>query len=352
MRKKTNYFLTGIAFVACALSAYAQTSVATIPEGMISFNVPGGETTYLSFPLSNNLTYTGAVSAVTSTTISVDDSPAPWNAGALASAAAPYFVKFLSGNETGRILLITANTSSTLTLDVTDHSPQTVYLTASGFSVSAGDTFEIFPADTLASVFGDNSAQNPLVFQGSTSVFSADCVSTYNPTLMCWQAYYFNTTAGYWQLVGATGNANNTILYPFGAVAITRPFGETTTTFALTGRVTEVSPLIKTPGGSTTVFGSTGCASDMTLSQLQLGSNWTKGTSPITADTLSVWNPTLCCFDCYYQTPDSTWHNCSNSTTDQSNFVLAAGTAVSIVQHASVAGENSFLSTAMPYSLE
>jgi uncharacterized protein (TIGR02597 family) len=352
MPKKIIYFLAGIALVTSPISADAQNSVATIPEGMITFNIPKGATSYLSLPLTNNLTYTGVVSAVTSNNITVADSPAPWTAGGLATASAPYFVKFLTGSETGRTLLITSNIGSSLTLNVTDASSQTVNLTTSGFSVAAGDTFEVFPADTLASVFGDNSAQNPLVLQGSTKVFTADSVSIYNPSLMRWQAFYFNTTSACWQLNGSTVSANNTILYPFAALAITRRVNEADASFVLTGRVTEVSPLIKTTGNNAVVYNSTGSAADMTLSQIQFGSNWTTGTSAMTADTVSVWDAALNRFDTYYQTSDSTWRKSGNASTDQSNLVVAAGSAIAVLQRSTVSGEASFLSSAMPYSLE
>ena len=50
-------------------------SVAAIPQGMITFAIPHGSISYLSLPLTNNPTYTGSVSAMTSTTISVGDWP-------------------------------------------------------------------------------------------------------------------------------------------------------------------------------------------------------------------------------------------------------------------------------------
>jgi hypothetical protein len=101
MRKTILYFLTGLTLATCMLSAEAQNSVATIPEGMITIPLAQGTTSYLSLPLSNNLTYAGVVSAVTSTSISVADSPSPWSVGELATPSSPYFVKFLTGSEAG-----------------------------------------------------------------------------------------------------------------------------------------------------------------------------------------------------------------------------------------------------------
>ena len=83
------------------------------------------------------------------------------------------------------------------------------------------------------------------------------------------------------------------------------------------------------------VYASTGYATDITLSQLQYGSNWVTGTSAFTADTISIWNPSLSRFNTYYQMPDSTWRLSSNPNLDQSNVVLAAGGSICIMQRAS-----------------
>jgi hypothetical protein len=388
-------------------------------------------TSYFSLPLTSDPSYTGFVAAVTADnkgsysiiSVAVDaNNPAPWTAGSLATAAAPYFVKILSGQEIGRIMKVTANTTSSLTLDVTDNSSQTVGLTTSGFSVTpgavgVGDTFEIFSADTLGSVFGENttqaatwtgttmtvtlSAANPaimvgatvtgtgiatgttvtaisgtsltlsaatttsesgvtltfsgLLLNGSSSLFTADTVSIYNPALFRWQTYFFNTASGvgYWELSGTTTNANNTILYPYGALTITRRPNEAATAIAVTGRVAEVPIITKTTGNNAIVYGSTDYPADLTLSQLQLGANWNKGSSVFTADTISIWDAALLRFDTYYQLSDSTWRKSGNSSTDQSSFVIPTGSAIGLLKRGTVSGAASFLPTVstLPYSL-
>ncbi|HEV3272921.1 MAG TPA: TIGR02597 family protein [Candidatus Methylacidiphilales bacterium] len=352
MHKKIIYLLTGMALALGALSARAQTAtVATIPEGMMLFTLTGGTTNYLSLPLTNNVTYTSSVSAVTGNTISVADTPAPFTTS-LTAPGSPYFVKFLSGSETGRVMLITANTDDSLTLDTTDNSNQTVSLTTSGFSVAVGDTFEIFPGDTLASMFGTNTTQNPLLLHGSTSTLTADTVSIYVPALFHWQSYYFNTTSGCWEMGHSSANANNTILYPYGTLAVNRRLNETTaTTLVLTGRVAEVPILTKTTGSNSVVYGSTGYPADTTLSQFQLGPSWVTGTSVLTADTVSIWDSALDRFNTYYQEPDSTWRSSTDATTDQSNLVISGGNSVAFMQRAAVSGAPSFLTSSLPYSL-
>jgi uncharacterized protein (TIGR02597 family) len=204
MRKKIFYFLTGIILATGSSSAEAQDSVASVPQGMITFTLPSGSTSYLSLPLTNNSTYTSAVTAITANTINVGDAPAPFTTS-LASAASPYFVKFLSGNEMGRVMLITANTASTLTLDTTDHiSGSPVFLTTTGFNVQAGDTFEVFPGDTLTSVFGAGTTQRPLLLTGGTSAGTADTISFFTVSGAPTATYFFNTADGYWEQPGTT----------------------------------------------------------------------------------------------------------------------------------------------------
>jgi uncharacterized protein (TIGR02597 family) len=346
MRKKLLTFLTG--FALATVSAHATSaSVATIPSGMITFTLTHGTTSYLSLPLTNVETYTSSVTAVTSNTISVGDAPAPF-----VTNLAPYFVKFLSGSESGRVVLITANTTSTLTLDTTDHATGSpVLLNATGFSVQAGDTFEIFPGDTLASVFGAQTTQSPLVLTGGANVVTADTVSLFTSANAPAVTYYFNTTAGNWEQYGATANANNTIIYPYSAFAVTRRFSNGDTVLVRGGRVTPVAEQTKLLSDGT-VYTSTHYATDIKLSSLQFGSNWVMGSSVVTADTLSVWNPASGQFDTYYQKPDTTWRKYPDAVTDQSNFAISAGTVTTIAKREVVTGSATFLQSPLPYSLD
>jgi hypothetical protein len=135
------------------------------------------------------------------------------------------------------------------------------------------------------------------------------------------------------------------------ALRIRRRINEATVSLVLVGRVTEVPTVTKTTGNNSIVYVSTGYAENLTFSQLQFGSNWIKGTSATTANTIGVWDAATGVFDTYYQKPDSTWRKSTDANTDQSNFVLTAGTAISILQRGTVSGANSFLSTPLPYSL-
>jgi hypothetical protein len=165
------------------------------------------------------------------------------------------------------------------------------------------------------------------------------------------KTYYFNSVAGFWELTGSVANANNTIIYPYSAFTVTRRASHGDTTLVLLGRVTPVSASTKTVSRAA-VYTSSHYASDIMLSQLKFGSNWQTGLSAQTADTLSVWNSVEGRFDIYYQKPDSTWRKYGDTTTDQSSFIIPAGTVTAIQKRSLVVGAQAFLVSAMPYSLE
>jgi uncharacterized protein (TIGR02597 family) len=351
MRKKMFYFLGGIALATGMISADANITVATVPEGMIAFAIPHGKTTYLSLPLTNTPTYTSVVTAVTTNTISVDDTPPPFTSN-LATPAVPYFVKFLSGKESGRVLLITSNTSGSLALDTTDHvSGSAIALTTTSCNVQAGDAFEIFRGDTLASVFGDGTAHNPLLLTGGRTASAADAISLFTTAGVTNAVYFFNTAVGYWEQNGDKGSANNTIIYPYSAFIVASRSSHPDATLVLAGRVSEV-PAETRMISNGTVYSSSHYATDIKLSQLQFGSNWTTGATANVADTLSVWNDTLGRFDIFYQKPDLTWRKSTDAATDQSNYTIAAGAVTTIAKRGMVSGAASFLASSMPYSLD
>jgi len=352
MRNKFIFFLASATALGQALVC-AATSVAvnSLPQGMVTLTAPKGTTTYLSLTLSSSVIYSGTVGTVSPNTITVTNTANPFRLS-LATAGSPYFVKFLTGNEKGRLLLITANGTNSLTLDTTDDSTQQVSLLTTGFSVAPGDAFEIFAGDTISSIFGGNSPQNPLSLAGASSFAAADWVNVYNSATSSWQSYFYNTTEGYWVLEGSTTNANNTVLYPYHGLSITRHSNsEPSANFVLTGRVAEVPVMTKTTGGNSVVYASTGYAVNMKLSQLNFGANWIRSFSTSSADIVSIWNSTTRNFLSYYQLPDSSWRQTGQPSVDQSNLVIPAGSCIGIELHTSVSGAASYLHSAMPYSL-
>jgi len=364
-----SYFFALIALALSVVSVQAQTSLNTTPLGMIAFPLAPNATTYMSLPLEANPVYTGAVSAIstvvatTADTISVADTPSPWTAGQL-TGSQPYFVKILSGAETGRIMRVTANTTNSVSLDTTDHTSQVTPIQntpASSFDIQTGDTFEIFPAATLGSLFGTQAPLQSVV--GNTNVSSADTISVFTTLLAPSPSFFFDTGRGYWRQYPSTANANNSPIYPYSTLAITRrpANGTTTVSFPVMGCVTNVALLIKTISLQT-LYTSTQYPANIELSQLQLGANWTQGTSISNSDILGVYNSSEGRFDSYYQianpvSPDSGWRKYPNKTTDAGTFVIPAGSAVYIAkQNGSngqpVSGAASYLQPPLPYTIQ
>ena len=327
----------------------------TTPVGAMTYSFPATTSltsSYISVPLTDSTVYSGAVQSFTSTTLTF--SGTPFTAGAFAQAGSPYFVRFQSGVQAGRILLVTANTANTVTLDVTDNSGQTTNQDASGFSVAANDTVQIFPGDTLASFFGTavdvNGYLTTVALKGGSGVLQADTVSIYNRIYARQDAYFFSTTLGYWRSTASTANQNSTILYPNTSFGISRRSGRPALSFTVLGDVPSVTPKIKTPGGSQAVYGSNPYPVDMTLGTLSL-TNWTKSNSVLSADTINIYNPTLAKMDTYYQKLDGTWRKSGDAVTDRSSLSIPAGSFLGFLKRGSVSGATSFLSSPLPYSL-
>lgn len=338
--------------VGAMFSGYGQ--IYTPPVGVMTYTIPATgaaqtTTTYISVPLINQAFQSALVTAVSDNTLTVGSSS--WTPGAFAVAGSPFFVKVASGQQAGRFLLVTANTANTLTVDTSDHSSQTTPLNGAGFAIQANDRIQLIAGDTLASFFGDGTANNPLQLVGAASPFAADTVSVYNSILGRVDAYYFNTTQSAWNASGSTVSQNSVVLYPDMAVGITRRPNRPQLTFTLTGDVPEVPPLTKTTGGNTSViYACTRYPVDMALSSFNIA-NWTKSDSAFTADTIGIWNAALGRWDGYYQLANSQWRKAGDAVTNQSAVVIPAGAGIQILKRAAVSGQASFLAAAMPYTI-
>lgn len=338
------------AILAVASLAMADTTVTTDPVGYMTYSFPATTSvtsSYLSVPLTNAPIYSGAVASFTSTTVTFADTP--FTAGALAQSGSPYFLRFQSGTQVGRSVLVTANTANSVTVDVTNNSSQTTNLDTSGFSVAAGDLVQIFSGDTLASFFGDNTTGNPLLIVGAAGPLSADTVGIYNKNLAKQDGYYFSTSLGYWRSNASTENKNGVVLYPDATFCLTRRSGRAALSFTVVGDVPAVAPKIKTIGSNQFIYGVNPYPVDMTLGTLNL-SNWTKSNSALSADTISFYNSALAKTEAYYQKLDGTWRKVGNTITDQSSFPIPAGSLLGILKRGAVSGSTSFISSALPYT--
>jgi uncharacterized protein (TIGR02597 family) len=342
--------LTAVLSFGLGSRAFAQ-SVSTTPVGAMTYTFPATTqttTTYISIPLTNPAVYSGQVASLTANTITF--SGTPFVAGELAQAGSPFFVRIAAGPQAGRTMLVTANTTNTITVDTTDNSSQTTALDTSGWALAAGNKVDVIVGDTLASVFGDNTAGSPLLFVGGSSILSVDTVSVYNKSTATSVVYYFNTTNGYWRTSGDATNRNGVVLYPETAIAVSRKSGRSATSLVLTGEVPTVSPLTKVTGGTTTIYTLSRYPIDRAIGSV-VPSNWVKSNSILSADTIGIYNPSIGKFDIYYQRLDDVWVKSGAGLTDQSSTIIPAGSGFTLTKRGAVSASTSYIVTSLPYSL-
>jgi uncharacterized protein (TIGR02597 family) len=360
----------------------ATLSFVTASEGAMTYTFTSAQSTYFSLPLTDDPIYSDVVAQVStsqgstfSDTISVGNSTAfdaanTTTVEALEQPASriPYYVKFLSGAQAGRVLLIIANTATTLTLDLTDHTGSSpVALNgnttsqATGlplFNVAVGDAFEVIPGRTLATMFGGvvNGTTYPLVVTGNTSLNLrlADTISFPTTSTGPRTAYFFNAvsvTAGHWQEVNTTNTspngADDTPVYPNSPLSITVRSSSPNVTLVLSGRSAEVPMLAKAPADS--VFSSSTSAADIVLGNLTLGSNWAQNNFLRNADTLGVYagsgNPPP--LSSYYQNGSGAWLNVATGA-PASAATIPAGSVLILTQRGSVSGPATYLQFPTP----
>lgn len=209
--------------------AFGQTAYTT-PVGYVALGdttvgqpaVKANTDVAISLPLNRPTEYAGAVSATTSTTITLAGTPAftanQWAPG----AATPYLVTIKSGTENGFIGLITSNTVDTLTVTA---------VTAGSLvapNVAAGDTVQISKAWTLSAFLPVGSVPNGtrlLVYNGTSSGVNLAPNTTYS----------YNSTTTNWT-VGPT-ISNNVILYPGESYVLRSPAALSIATLVVSGEV-------------------------------------------------------------------------------------------------------------------
>ena len=350
MKIRTSFLPPLLAILASPL-AIGQHSATTVPVGVVNYTLPATSqltNNFLAVPLLPQPVFSGRVSAFDANFVEVTGTP--FTDGDLSQPDSPFFLKITDGAQAGRMVLITGNTSNRLYVDTSDNSAQVTPLNSSSFSIAVGDPIQVVPGDTLASFFGDNTADNPIIIVGASSPLSADTVGIYNRTTSRHDIFYFSTSLGHWRTTSSTVNRNNTILFPESSFILTRRAGRPALTLSISGEVPSVSPLTKISGSNQVVYSSSRFPIPLALSELSL-QNWTKSNSPLSADTLGVYNPTLSKFEVYFQRLDSTWRKVGDSSTDQSNFIINPESAVVFQKRGSVSGSTSYLSTPLPYPI-
>jgi uncharacterized protein (TIGR02597 family) len=339
MKLKTAIPSIAAALLAATPFASAQNATTT-PVGFMTFTVASGATTGFCIPLQDSVPadFTGSpngkISGVTSNTITVDG--AGWSPGALSVAAAPYFIRITSGSAQGRLFDISTSTQNTAT--VVTVNTQGSDLTTLGIQTGAnGDTFQILPADTLNTLFGNSTF-------GGSSAASSDTVSRW--TGASWQSFYFNTTNNRWQPSSGSTNASNIIVRPDSGYLFTRR-GPTTLELTTVGTVPVTDAMIQVNNSGATYIAN-GFPADIGLDTFKNLSGWVSSTSAATADQVSrftgaSWQ------SFYFNTTNNRWQLASNNA-NASSVKITAGTPVLINRVGSASGSQ-FLDQAIPYTL-
>ena len=262
----------------------AQT-VATDPVGFVKLTIAAGSggkvSTLFSAPLLANTEIagqaSGSITGVTGNTIS--NSSGGWT-GNLADPASPYLVLLTSGSAQGRMFLISANTSTQLTINADDLVAGD--LVASG--VAVGNTYKIFPCDTLVSLFGTPATDDVL---GGTSAKVADTVLL--TTAQGPKTYFYSTTQNQW-VENARGVvlANNVPVRPYYGVLYSR-LGVTPLEYTFTGGVPTVPRAVAIANSGTTLLAQY-WPTPRTLAQLGLQNTvgWLAGANARSADRVVI----------------------------------------------------------------
>ena len=315
----------------------AQTTTATtVPVGYQQLTVAAATdpstpvSTVVAVPFYNPAAYAGLVTSVDSASM-LSSSAASWTASQFSSS--PYFLHFKSGNSVGRYFLITANTTTQLTVANRGYDLTTIS--------AAADTFEILPAFTLGTLFGTGTGTVP--FQTGASATVADNVLLWNGS--SWDTYYNNGTN--WKKSGSLANQNSVILYPDEGMYITRRATTpvTLTFLGTTPSTTERSDLV----GPGSTFVANRFPVDTTLVNVGFQSlpNWLNGASASVADNVYIWNGTG--WGVYYYN-GTNWKK-SGSLSNVNTQAITSGTAMFVVRQSTATGTNATLAQALPYSL-
>jgi hypothetical protein len=324
----------------------------TTPLGAVNISLPAGpSTSMIGIPIKAFAVARLPVASFTANTLTFAGTP--FGSSVFSNASAPFFIRFLSGNHTGRALLVTANTGNSVTLDTTDGTSSTLALNTASFSVAVNDRIELVPGDTLASLFGD-AVVSPIADKklktglvGGTNALFADTVSFYNGVRFI--AYYFNTTQNYWVSQEGGGNANDKLISPDTGLSVSRKGGAaraSNLTLTFLGTVPNHRSGIRHPGAvSRIIVQPLPVPVPLSYFAFNAQGGLVKG-SPLAADPVSIWNGVR--WVPFYQNSGGQWLT-SGMSGDQSNLSVSPGTAVSILRRVGKTDGASVLGSTSPF---
>jgi uncharacterized protein (TIGR02597 family) len=230
--------LTALLTFGLGFEASAQ-SVTTIPVGAVTLTIAAGSgssrvVTPLSFPLVDSASGVGQLKGQITgfSAAALSNSAAGWVAGQFSDPTIPCLIRITSGLAAGRTFLIsttTANTATTITID--SEEAGLVDLTGTGLAV--GDSYSVFPCDTLSSLFGTPATTGVL---GGTLATGAGADIVYVMVSGGWRQYYYNTGTSGWKRIGLNTSSDNIPVRPDSLVLYSR-IGDSAMNLVLTGEV-------------------------------------------------------------------------------------------------------------------
>lgn len=336
-------------FASLAFAGITTLSAQTV--GYIQYTIAGSSNgtsqkiTFISPPFITTATTTGltngVINSLTSNTVTVTG--AGWTASDLVTNGPTYFyVK--SGSQAGLMLLVTANTTDTLTLDT-----ETQNLTTLGITTGAsGDAFELIQGDTVANVFGTPAEG---IIGGTASQFSAgqtDKIILRDNSGVT-RTIYYSTESNQWRRSGSGANQGTIRVSPYSG-AIYYRISTTPLVLLSSGVVPSVQSRQLVPRSGVT-FLSRFFPTDTTLGALGLENmtDWRStndaGVTTTTADKVIVTDNSGIVRQFYH---DGTSWKRGGSGSSQNSVIIPAGSAIQVSRFGSTTNTEQF-SQALPY---
>jgi uncharacterized protein (TIGR02597 family) len=347
MKLPAKLAIASLAIVTAASSASAQNAT-TDPVGFVTVNITASTNgvSYSVTPISPVLvvasavtgTTTGTLSAVGSDTLTV--ASAGWTAGEL--SANDVYVLFNSGNLTGLMVPVTANTADTLTVG-----SEGLNLSTSGAEV--GNSIQLVQGDTLLSMFG-NSTNG--VVGGNATQFSASATDRVSVTDAAGsvRTYYFNTDFGQWRRTGSSSNQGGIRISPTSGAFYSR-IGQTALSLTSTGNVPvkQVKYILPVSGSRyiARFFPTDGTINSFGFQNLPSWRSTNQpGVTTADADKLITTDAAGSVRTYFYN--GTSWRR-SGSSSSQDNVTVPAGGTVMTTRFGS--GSPDIVTVAVPYSL-
>ncbi|KAB2637827.1 MAG: TIGR02597 family protein [Verrucomicrobia bacterium] len=353
--------LTYALILAAAASGLASAQTAyTTPVGYVTQTILQNSDTYVGLPLHQAVAYADAASAVTGSVVTIT-SATPLTASQFAGT---YYLKFTSGTALGMWFPVTANTTTTITLN----------LNGATLSAAAPDTFEVIPFWTLKTLFDPTvsttdptTTANAIVASTSTlaggrrtQLLVPDLV-TAGTNLSAASVYYAHS--GLWKQPGQ-GNTDfgNTQLWPDTYFILRHPSTVTSNTaYTISGSVDMAAFNVNLATQAATaqdVAVALPRPVDVTLNQLNLGGTtaFMNSTSTLAGgrrDQLLVFDNTVTAQNkssaAIYYYHAGLWKQPGQGNTDFGTNTIKAGTGFIIRKYQSGTGATSLWNHTSPY---